>query len=262
MAALQGGSFAASAPPRLDRPWVRAALRRRNDGLSLFWRGREQPKPRPELAGRRLLIVDAEDDFTGMLARLAESLGVTVRLRGWDAAGDLGGHDAVLIGPGPGDPCDLADRRIAALHATVRELSATRTPLLAVCLGHQILAGELGLAVTRMGEPAQGVRRTISLGGRPERVGFYHSYVALSAADEVHAPLLDAPVRVLRDRRTGAVHALSTPRLRSVQFHVESLLTEHGSAILAEMLISVLDRRHDPRISDWHPRAGARRHVP
>jgi phenazine biosynthesis protein phzE len=112
--------------------------------------------------------------------------------------------------------------------------------LLAVCLGHQVLAGELGLAVTRLGRPAQGVRRRISLGGRAESVGFYHSYAAVAGTGEVSSPLVDGPVRVLREPGSTTVHGLAAARLRSVQFHVESVLTEHGAAILAEMLISVL----------------------
>ena len=228
---------------------VRSALRTRNDGLSHFWQGRRAAEPvSPELAGRRLLLVDADDDFTAMLARMAESVGVVVRIRRWDQ--ELGdGYDAVLVGPGPGDPGNLADAKIARLHDLVRGLLKTRTPMLAVCLGHQVLAAELGLAVTRLGEPEQGVRRTIDWSGRPESVGFYNSFAATSDADVLHSRLAPGPVRVLRHPTTGVVHALSATRIRSTQFHLESLLTEHGSGILRELLISVLAYSHDPELS-------------
>ena len=235
-------------PKSLVDARVRAVLRTRNDGLSHFWRGRRAAEPvSPELAGRRLLLVDADDDFTAMLARLAEDLGVLVRIRRWDQ--DLGdGYDTVLVGPGPGDPGDLADARIARLHDLVRGLLVTRTPMLAVCLGHQVLAAELGLAVTRLRRPEQGVRRTIDWSGRPESVGFYNSFAATSDADLLHSRLVPEPVRVLRHPATGVVHALSAARIRSTQFHLESLLTEHGSGLLREMLISVPASSHDPEL--------------
>jgi 2-amino-4-deoxychorismate synthase len=236
-------------PAPIDDDRIRVALRARNDGLSCFWRGLEASRPAaPELAGRRLLLVDAEDDFTAMIARMAESLGVAVRIRRWDRG--LGGsYDAVLVGPGPGDPRDRGDARIAGMHRIMRRLLAARTPTLAVCLGHQVLADELGLTVTRLGESAQGVRRTIGWAGRRESVGFYNSFVATGAADVLRSPLVPDAVRVLRDPATGVVHALATTCIRSTQFHVESLLTEHGATILQEMLISVLAHSHDPEMS-------------
>ncbi|GAA3934220.1 phenazine-specific anthranilate synthase component I [Amorphoplanes auranticolor] len=224
----------------LSDPRVTAALRNRNDGLSHFWRGREAAGPAAggPPAGRRLLLIEAEDDFTAMLATVARSLGVTVRISRWDAI-PRDGYDVVLVGPGPGDPGDRADPRIAGLHRVVRRLLSERTPVLAVCLGHQILAGVLGLPVTRLGEPAQGARRTIDWYGRPQRVGFYNSFTAVSDRDVVHSPLVAGPVHVLRDRVTAAVHALRASRFRTTQFHLESLLTEHGPAILRDMLNSV-----------------------
>ena len=248
-APIEAGSPAAGLRLVVDDARVRAALRTRNAGLSAFWRGQRGPEPAPpELAGRRLLLVDADDDFTAMLARMAESLGLLVRTRRWDQDPG-GGYDVVLIGPGPGDPRDRGDARIARMHALVRGHLATRTPMLAVCLGHQVLADELGLRVTRLSEPAQGVRRTIAWSGRTESVGFYNSFAATSDADVLHSPLLPDPVRVLRNSADGTVAALSTTHIRSTQFHVESILTEHGPAILREMLISVLAYSHDPEMS-------------
>jgi phenazine biosynthesis protein phzE len=249
--ALRGPASAtddAPDPGVIDDTRVRAALRTRNDGLSDFWRGgRAAGRAAAEPAGRRVLLIDADDDFTAMLARMLESLGVSVRIGRWDQARP-GGSDAVLLGPGPGDPRDTRDPRIGRLRELVRELLSTGTPTLAVCLGHQVLAGELGLPVTRLSAAAQGERRTIMWSGRPESVGFYNSFVATSEADVLHSPLVPAPVRIARDPVTGAVHGLRAPRIRSSQFHVESLLTEHGAGILREMLISVLPERCDPDV--------------
>ena len=117
---------------------------------------------------------------------------------------------------------------------------AAGTPLLAECLGHQVLADELGLGIVRLADPAQGMQRTVPLSGRPERVGFYNTFAAVTGLDVLRCPSTGAAVRVLRDTRTGIVHALSGPRLRSVQFHVESVRTEHGSDILRRLLTAVL----------------------
>jgi 2-amino-4-deoxychorismate synthase len=218
---------------------VRRALAARNRGLSDFWLGRERPRPAPLLAGRRLVMVDAEDDFTAMLATVIASTGVDVQIQRFDR--DLpDGPDLVLVGPGPGDPRDRADPRIARLHQITQDLLASGTPFLAVCLGHQVLADELGLAVRRLKAPRQGMQQTIALYGRPERVGFYNTFVATSGADWAYCPFTGERVRVLRDRTTGAVHALAKPRMRSTQFHIESVLTENGPAILRRMMIELL----------------------
>ncbi len=221
---------------------VRQRLADRNAGLSTFWLGEHCGPATP--TGAELVIVDAEDDFTAMLARMAESLGHAVHVIPW--------HDyqpdsatPVLLGPGPGDPRNLDDQRIRRLRAIAGQLLAARTPLLGVCLGHQVLAAELGLTVTRLGEPAQGVRRTIMLDGRPERVGFYHSYTALSGYDHVDSPVVAGRVQVIRDPTSGQVHALNGPGIRSVQFHMESVLTERGPALLHAMLTGALARYVD-----------------
>jgi len=168
----------------------------------------------------------------------------------------------VLIGPGPGDPGDRTDPRIDALHRLTRTLLRARVPLLAVCLGHQVLAGELGLTVARLSEPAQGVRRSVVLDGRPELVGFYNSFAAVSDLDTVESELVDGVVRVSRGADGRTVHALAGRRLRSVQFHVESLLTEHGATVL-HSLLTALTTASDDRLDSGGPvRQSAHRHVP
>jgi phenazine biosynthesis protein phzE len=110
---------------------------------------------------------------------------------------------------------------------------ADGTPLLSICLGHQVLAGLLGLPPRRRPVPAQGERREIDLFGRTERVGFYNTFAAYSDADTIGA------VEVSRDRYTTEVHALRGPRLWSLQFHPESILTEDGPRILSDVLSSL-----------------------
>lgn len=228
---------ASDGPCRLaDDPQVQAALRARNRHLSRFWLEQRAPKAAvvAELAGRRALIVDAEDTFTGMLAHQLGALGLAVTLRPWDRPGDVTGFDLVVAGPGPGDPTAFEDRKIARLRLLVADLLERGQPTLAVCLGHQVLAGLLGLRLHRRDAPYQGLQREIDLFGRARRVGFYSTFTAVTDADEIATRY--GPVRVARDAEDGAVHALQGRRFAGVQFHPESVLSQDGMAVLRDLL--------------------------
>ncbi|MDR7273998.1 anthranilate synthase family protein [Catenuloplanes atrovinosus] len=225
-----------SGAPRTRPP--ERLLSARNGGLSRFWRGAPVVAA-GELAGRHAVIVDAGDDFTAMLAELARALGLAVRVTAL-AAYRPGAEELVVLGPGPGDPRDLTDPRIARLRALAGELIASRAPTLAVCLGHQAVAATLGMPIRTLPRPEQGVQRVLRVDGRPERVGFYNTFAALSGVDAFDCPLTGDRVGVLRDPATGVVHGLAKPGLRTVQFHVESLLTENGPAILRRLIAYTL----------------------
>ncbi|MEU9134236.1 anthranilate synthase family protein [Kitasatospora sp. NPDC048540] len=236
-----GAPSAADVPSAADHPEVAAALADRNADLARFWFHDHRPPPAaPELAGRRVLVVDADDTFTAMLRHQLASLGLAVTVR--PHTGDLtaDGFDLVVSGPGPGDPRDLADPKVATVHAALAALLADGTPLLAVCLSHQLLSGLLGLRVVRRDRPSQGMRRRIDLFGRPERVGFYNTFVALSDADRLPCPYRPGEVDVARDPRTGEVYALRGPGFQSLQFHAESVLTRDGVRILGDAVHRLL----------------------
>jgi phenazine biosynthesis protein phzE len=222
-------------------PRISAALAARNTGLARFWLDRAAATPVPALAGRRVLIVDGEDSFTAMLAHQLRALGLAVTLRSYRDPGPLAGFDLVVPGPGPGDPGDLTDPRIAALHGVVAELLDRGQPMLAVCLGHQVLCAQLGLTLHRRRAPYQGLRRDVDLFGQAHRVGFYATFTALSDVDELDTPY--GPVRLARDAADGTVHALRADCFAGVQFHPESVLTEHGLDIVAGLVTPLAPRR-------------------
>ncbi|QNP74739.1 phenazine-specific anthranilate synthase [Streptomyces roseirectus] len=225
-------------------PQVRRALDGRNATLSRFWlAGADRGGPDPALEGRRVLVVDHEDTFTGMLDHQLCALGLKTTVTRFDRPLPSAGYDLVVVGPGPGDPRDAAEPRMSALRALTRELLAGSVPFLSICLGHQVLALELGFDLVRRAVPAQGVQRRISLFDRPELVGFYNTYAARSAHDVVPGTGRwgrRGPVEVSRDPGSGEVHALRAPGLRSVQFHPESILTQHGPRILRDLLVPLL----------------------
>ncbi|MFB8399353.1 aminodeoxychorismate/anthranilate synthase component II, partial [Streptomyces yangpuensis] len=246
--AALGGRPAAPRPPaggaRLaDDPRVRAALAARRAGLAPFWLRMQE---RPAAATGRALVVDGEDTFTAMLAHVLRVAGAEVTVRRFDEPGlreaALAWEGPIVLGPGPGDPADSADPKMRLLRGLAAELLAGhRHGLLGVCLGHELLAAELGLPLVRKAEPAQGAQTRIALFGAEEVVGFYNTYAA-HCDDAGAARLARAGVEVSRDPVTGEVHALRSAGggFAGVQFHPESVLTLRGPDLLRDLLTAVL----------------------
>ncbi|MDQ0757378.1 anthranilate synthase family protein [Streptomyces canus] len=245
VAALDGGRRERFA----DHPGVRRALGLRNDAIAGFWLSDAAARASawPGLAGRDVLVVDAEDTFTSMLDQQLRALGLRVTVRRFDEDYAFEGHDLVVMGPGPGDPRDTAHPKMRHLQTAVGTLLSARRPFLAVCLSHQVLGLGLGLPLRRREVPNQGVQKEIDLFGAAERVGFYNTFALVGESDEFSAGGL-GPVRVSRDRFTGEVHALRGPWFASMQFHPESVLTKDGPRIVGTTLAGLLapDRTPDP----------------
>ncbi|WP_433058249.1 anthranilate synthase family protein [Dactylosporangium sp. CS-033363] len=221
-------------------PEVQAALTARNATLSPFWlQPRDGLAADPALAGRRALIVDAEDTFTGMLVHQLRVLGLDTTLVRHDAEFTTAGYDLLIPGPGPGDPRQLTDPKMARMRGIVAELLEAGRPMLAICLSHQLTAGLLGLPLRRKASPYQGMQRDIDLFGRPTRVGFYSTFAATHDAGALTTPY--GPVEVARDPANGDVHALRGRTFASLQFHPESVLSQDGLDVLRELLAVLLD---------------------
>jgi phenazine biosynthesis protein phzE len=223
--------------PRLaDDPRVRAALDGRRAALAPFWLRMQEPVR--ELTGHAL-VVDGEDTFTAMLAHVLRSGGLEVSVRRYDEPGlraaVLAHEGPVVLGPGPGDPADLADPKMRFLRElTAGVIGGHRHGVLGVCLGHELIAAELGLDIVRKEVPYQGAQTTIDLFGRPETVGFYNSFVA--RCDEETARELAAHGIEVSRAANDEVHALRGPGFAGVQFHPESVLSLNGAAIVRELV--------------------------
>ncbi|WP_049570172.1 anthranilate synthase family protein [Streptomyces sp. SBT349] len=216
-------------------PRVQAALASRRAHLAPFWlRMRERPG---SAVSARVLVIDAEDTFTSMLAHLLRSTGATVEVVRYDAPGvreaALGHDGPVVLGPGPGDPNDGADPKMRMLRSLTAELlAAPRHGVVGICLGHELIAAELGLPVRRRPVPYQGAQERIDLFGRSETVGFYNSYAAFLDG----TPLAARGVEASADPAGGEIHALRGPGFAGVQFHPESVLTLNGPTITTALL--------------------------
>ncbi|WP_336048906.1 anthranilate synthase family protein [Streptomyces sp. CA2R101] len=244
-----------------DDPRVRAALDARRAGLAPFWLRMQTTAPIAELSGHAL-VIDAEDTFTAMLAHLLRTSGLDVTVRRFDEPGLREAARAhrgpVVLGPGPGNPSDAADPKMRFLRSLTAELVAGhrdgparlpatsphrgpsgRPSLLGVCLGHELLAAELGLEIVRKEVPCQGAQERIDFFGRPETVGFYNTFTA-RCDDTTAAELAMHRVELSRDADSGEVHALRGPGFAGVQFHPESVLTLDGASVTAQLLAAVL----------------------
>ncbi|HET7196825.1 MAG TPA: anthranilate synthase family protein [Nocardioides sp.] len=218
---------------------VLLALNARNRRLSRFWlTDQAGAPPDPSLKGKSVVILDGEDDFVNMLRHVLGVLGMTSTVVRHDdyADGDLDDHDLVIVGPGPGDPRDGDDPKMATMRAAVDGLLAQRRPFLAVCLGHQALCHRLGIPLSFKDIVFQGTQSPVSIAGRSERVGFYNTFVGRVGDGDS----LPDGVTVDADPLTGDVHVVRGPHYRGIQFHAESILTEHGYDLIHDLVRELL----------------------
>jgi anthranilate synthase/aminodeoxychorismate synthase-like glutamine amidotransferase len=184
-----------------------------------------------------LLLIDNYDSFVHNLARYFDRLGQETEVVRNDSVDVLAVRrlkpEAIVLSPGPCTP-----REAGVSLELVRELHA-EIPMLGVCLGHQVIAEALGGRVIRASRPVHGQASEIRHNGgglfhglpRTLRVGRYHSLVAQPES-------LTAPLRATAWTSDGVVMALEHQQLPAfgVQFHPESILTDHGYELLANFL--------------------------
>jgi para-aminobenzoate synthetase component 2 len=184
-----------------------------------------------------VLLIDNYDSFVHNLARYVRELGETTAVHRNDAITldeitELA-PSHILISPGPCTP------REAGISNEVIVSLGPRVPILGVCLGHQCLGAAMGGQVVRASRPRHGKTSPIHHDGEGIFAGLpspfaatrYHSLLVaregLPACLEVVATTLEGEIMALRHRDLP---------LWGVQFHPESVLTEHGHALLRNFL--------------------------
>ena len=217
---------------------VLLALNSRNQRLSSFWlTDQAGTPPDPRLRGKQVVVLDGEDDFVNMLRHVLGVLGLTssvIRHDAYDAATHdavLDAADLVIVGPGPGDPRDENDPKMAVMRGVVDRLLERQQPFLAVCLGHQALCHRLGLELGFKDIVFQGTQSPVSIEGRTERVGFYNTFVGRAGGRD-----LPVGVEVEADPGSGDIHLVRGPHYRGIQFHAESILTQHGYDLIHDLV--------------------------
>ncbi|GGH46699.1 anthranilate synthase family protein [Microbacterium album] len=232
--------------PLAEDPRIAELLASRNARLARFWLDPQDPVPGP-LTGRSALVVDAEDRFTTMLAHQLRHLGLDVRIAHWSEPTDaeVDAAELVVAGPGPGDPRDGHSARIARMRHIVGRRLETGAPLLAVCLSHQILSDRLGIGLTPLASPHQGLQKTVDVFGEPASIGFYNTFtarvlpgVARLTPSETRCGDVGT-VEVAADD-SGDVYALRGRGFASVQGHLESILSRDGMRTLERLVTHAL----------------------
>ena len=183
------------------------------------------------------VLIDNYDSFTYNLYQYLAELGADVKVFRndqvtLDEIKDL--HpDHVVISPGPGDPDDAGISR-----DVIREF-AGKVPVLGVCLGHQCIFDVYGGTVAGAGEIKHGKTSKIHHDGKGvfKDIGDQFNavrYHSLAGTPETTPAVLDVTARSESGVIMGVRH--KTLKVEGVQFHPESIATEHGKELLRNFL--------------------------
>ena len=189
----------------------------------------------------RVLMIDNYDSFTFNIVQYFGELGAQVltlrndevTLDELDARLAAGEFERLCISPGPCSPMEAGVSVPAIRHF------AGRVPILGVCLGHQAIGAALGGPIIRAQKQMHGKTSVITtdqqgvFAGLPKQftVNRYHSLVI----DRNHVPDELIVTATSEDGEIQGVRHKTLP-IEGVQFHPESILTEHGHAMLANFL--------------------------
>lgn len=185
-----------------------------------------------------LLLIDNYDSFTYNLVHYLGELGAEVQVHRNDAldvqAAMALGADAILLSPGPCDP-DQAGICLALTLASAE----TGTPLLGVCLGHQSIGQAFGGDIVRCHEIVHGKMGQIIHSGS----GIFQNIPTPFEATRYHSLVVDPTtlpdcLKVTATLEDGTIMGLAhkTLPIHGVQFHPESIASQHGHAILKNFL--------------------------
>lgn len=187
----------------------------------------------------KILVLDNYDSFTYNLVYLIRQLGygqqLDIRRNDAFALDEVEQFDKILLSPGPGIP-----EEAGLMPALLQRYGATKS-ILGICLGHQAIAEAFGGKLYNLAEVQHGVAATLTVvpdrlfAGLPSQfaVGRYHSWVV----DEIYLPADLEVIGRTPDQQIMAIRHKYYD-LRGLQFHPESILTEHGSQLIQNWLQS------------------------
>jgi para-aminobenzoate synthetase component 2 len=189
----------------------------------------------------RILVIDNYDSFVFNLVQYLQQLGAecTVVRNDEVEASEAAKYDGVLISPGPGTP-DKAGVSIAMINFCAEK----SIPLFGVCLGHQAIGEAFGATVSRAPELLHGKTSQVIHNGAgvlanlpsPFTATRYHSLA-------VERDTVPEVLEITGSTESGVVMSMrhATLPIEGVQFHPESVLTEHGHQMLANWLVKCGD---------------------
>ncbi|WP_069660825.1 anthranilate synthase component II [Arcticibacter eurypsychrophilus] len=186
----------------------------------------------------KILVIDNYDSFTFNLVHLLNECGQTPVVLRNDKfkLEDIEEYDKILLSPGPGIPSEAG-----LLLDVIREYGPTKS-ILGVCLGVQAIAEVFGGELYNLSYPVHGRSTEMQVLDREEtlfdglpdhfNIGRYHSWA-------VSRDGLPEELKITAKDAEGVIMGLRHIKydVRGVQFHPESVLTEHGKQIIANWLL-------------------------
>jgi para-aminobenzoate synthetase component II len=203
----------------------------------------------------RILVVDNYDSFVYNLVQYLGQIGADVEVwRNDDPRFDepawVDGFDGILLSPGPGTP------EQAGVCIELVRTQGGRVPIFGVCLGLQSISVAFGGVVNRAPELLHGKTSLVHHDGRGVFAGLPNPFTAT----RYHSLALDpdtvpAVLEVSATTESGVIMAVRHRELpiESVQFHPESVLTEHGYQMLANWLVTCGDAGAPARAAGLTP---------
>ena len=190
----------------------------------------------------RILVVDNYDSFVFNLVQYLQQLGAecTVLRNDEVQASAASDYDGVLISPGPGTP-----EEAGVSIAMIKYCAEHSIPLFGVCLGHQAIGVAFGATVSRAPELLHGKTSQVHHTG----AGVFKSLPTPFTATRYHSlavepATISKELEVTGKTESGVVMSMrhKTLPIEGVQFHPESVLTEHGHLMLANWLTQCGDK--------------------
>ena len=187
----------------------------------------------------KVLILDNYDSFTYNLAyqvsELSHSVDLDVIRNDKIEVSEIGKYDKILLSPGPGVPAD------AGIMPELIKAYATEKSILGVCLGHQAISEAFGGAIYNMPTVIHGEEKGVEVIDPSEQL-FQNMPVKFQAARyhswAVQPQNLGNEIMLTATDESGEVMAIKHKEydVRGVQFHPESIITEHGTTIIKNWL--------------------------
>lgn len=185
-----------------------------------------------------ILILDNYDSFTWNLYHYVEQLcdeQIDIRRNDEISITDIAAYKSIILSPGPGLPCE------AGIMPELLRKYSSHIPILGICLGHQAIAESYGAKLENLDVVLHGVERETLVLDRNEvlfkdsneriKSGHYHSWVVSKKnfPEEFNITAVDSDGNIM-------AIAHKTLPLKGVQFHPESIMTEHGLNIITNWL--------------------------
>ena len=187
----------------------------------------------------KILVIDNYDSFTFNLVHIVRELGykkeTTVVRNDQITLEEVGKFDRIILSPGPGVPSE------AGIMPEVIQKYASTKPILGVCLGHQAIGEAFGGELHNLSEVLHGVASQVKVLDNEDpifanipsefQIGRYHSWV-------INPGTINGQLKLLAEDMNGQVMAIrhKVYPVVGLQFHPESIITEHGKQMIKNWL--------------------------